>query len=176
LFDLFKKVKAKQFFTTGNHEFYVDTEKALELIQNAGLEILRSRMVETDGLQLVGLEYMNADRETFDAHMVNDLTIEEELPKIRRSSKIPTLLIHHRPVGLKYVSKENIEVMLAGHTHGGQLFPGTWLIRLRFPTYKGRYQVGGTALLVSQGAGTFGPFMRLGTFNEVQFITLIPSS
>jgi predicted MPP superfamily phosphohydrolase len=64
--------------------------------------------------------------------------------------------------------------MLAGHTHGGQLFPGTLLTAVRFPMNKGRFQVGGTTLLVSQGAGTFGPWMRLGPFNELQLITLVP--
>ncbi|GHV57025.1 phosphoesterase [Deltaproteobacteria bacterium] len=175
LFTLFKAVKAEQYFTMGNHEFYLDTEKALELIKNAGLRILRSEMVETHGLQLIGLEYMNADRVTYDSHMVNDLTIEEELPKIRRATERPSLLAHHSPVGLPYVSQGNIDVMLSGHTHGGQLFPGTIVTGLRFPVNKGRYQAGGTTLLVSQGAGTFGPWMRLGTFSEVQVVTLIPN-
>jgi predicted MPP superfamily phosphohydrolase len=68
----------------------------------------------------------------------------------------------------------NIDVMLAGHTHGGRLFPGNILTKIRFPMDKGRYQAGGTILLVSQGAGTFSPWMRIGTFNEVQLVTLVP--
>jgi predicted MPP superfamily phosphohydrolase len=174
LFARFKAVNAEQYFTTGNHEFYLDTEKALELIQSADIRILRSEMVETHGLQLIGMEYMNADRVTYDSHMVNNLTIEEELPKIKRSAELPSLLAHHSPVGLQYVSQGNIDVMLSGHTHGGQLFPGPLLVSIRFPMNKGRYQIGGTTLLVSQGAGTFGPWMRLGTFSEVQFIRLVP--
>jgi predicted MPP superfamily phosphohydrolase len=63
------------------------------------------------------------------------------------------------------MSEGNIDIMLSGHTHGGQSFPGAILIGLRFPMTKGRYQAGGTTLLVSQGAGTFGPWMRLGSFN-----------
>ena len=173
-FALFTSIEAEQYFTTGNHEFYIDTDKALGLIENAGIRILRSEMIKTHGLQLIGMEYMNADRETYDSHMVNDLTIEEELPKIQRSAALPTVLVHHSPVGLQYVSQGNINVMLAGHTHGGQLFPGNILVAIRFPMYKGRHQVGGTTLLVSQGAGTFGPWMRLGTFNELQFVTLTP--
>ena len=175
LFALFKSVQSEQYFTTGNHEFYMDTDKALELIEGAGIRILRSEMVEIHGLQFIGLEYMNADRTTYDAHMVNDLTIEEELPKILRSLDLPVLLAHHSPVGMQYVSQGKVDVMLAGHTHGGQLFPGTLLTRFRFPMDKGRYQVGDMTLLVSQGAGTFGPWMRLGTFNELQIITLIPA-
>ena len=174
LFALFKSIEAEQYFTTGNHEFYIDTDKALGLIEKAGIRVLRSEMVRTHGLELIGLEYMNADRETYDSHMVNDLTVEEELPKIRRSAALPTVLAHHSPAGFKYAAQGNIDVMLAGHTHGGQLFPGNILIAMRFSTPKGRHQAGGTTLLVSQGAGTFGPFMRLGSFNELQLVTLSP--
>lgn len=176
LFSQFRQVKADQYFTTGNHEFYLDTDRALALTEQAGIRILRSELIETHGLQLVGLEYMNADRETYDAHIVNDLTMEEELPKIQRSADRPSLLMHHSPVGLQYVSRGKFDIMLAGHTHGGQVFPGTALIGLRFPMNIGRHQVRDTTLLVSQGAGTFGPWMRLGTFNELQLVTLVPAA
>ncbi len=175
LFSLFQNVKADQYFTTGNHEFYLDTDRALALTESAGIRILRSEMVDAHGLQLIGLEYMNADRETYDAHIVNDLTIEEELPKILRSSERPSILVHQSPVGLRYASQGKIDAMFSGHTHGGQGFPGTALIGLRFPMNVGRHQFGDTTLLVSQGGGTFGPWMRLGTFNELQFITLLPA-
>lgn len=175
LFSLFRGVAAEQYFTTGNHEFYMDTDTALELIENAGIRILRSEKVETHGLQLIGMEYMNADRTTYDAHRVNDLTIEEELPKIQRSADLPAVLAHHSPVGMRYASQGGIDVMLAGHTHAGQVFPGTLLIGMRFPMYKGRHQVDDMTLLVSQGAGTFATLMRLGSFNEVQFVTLVPA-
>ena len=64
--------------------------------------------------------------------------------------------------------------MLSGHTHGGQFFPGTLLIRLMFPAVAGRYDYEGLTLLVSEGAGTFGPPVRLGTTPEIQLVTLEP--
>ncbi|MDR1658089.1 MAG: metallophosphoesterase [Deltaproteobacteria bacterium] len=174
IFNLFKTVKAEQYYTTGNHEYYIDTDKVLALARGAGLKVLRSEMVQTHGLQLIGLEYMNADKAASDPHQVNNLTIEEELPKILRSRSRPTLLAHHSPVGLEYVKEGDIDVMLSGHTHGGQVFPGTLFIQLRFPYSKGLFNLGRTTLLVSQGAGTFGPWMRLGTFNEIQVVKLVP--
>lgn len=77
-------------------------------------------MVDTHGLQLIGLEYMNAHRVTYDAHIVNDLTMEEELPRIQRSADRPTILVHHNPVGLQHAHRGKIDAMLSGHTHGGQ--------------------------------------------------------
>lgn len=174
LFSLFKAVKSEQYFTTGNHEFYMDTDKALRLIADAGIKIVRSEMVKTNGIQLIGLEYMNADRQTYDAHIVNDLTVQEELPKIERDRNLPTVVVHHSPVGMRYVADGGADVMLSGHTHAGQFFPGTAIIKYRFPMYRGQYQIGGLTLLVSQGAGTFGPWIRLGTSNEVQVVNLSP--
>ncbi|MDR2140866.1 MAG: metallophosphoesterase [Deltaproteobacteria bacterium] len=173
LFELFRGVQAEQYFTTGNHEFYISTQRALELIAGAGIRILRSQAAQTHGLEIIGLEYMNGDRFSTDMHRVNDLYMDEELPKIPRSG-LPTVLFHHSPVGLAEPPKNEIKVMLTGHTHGGQIFPVTWLIRYRFPYYKGPYELEGLTLLVSQGAGTFGPWARLGTFNELQLVKLVP--
>jgi hypothetical protein len=43
-------------------------------------------------IQLIGMEYMNADREAYDAHVVNTLTIQEELTKITRDNSKPAFL------------------------------------------------------------------------------------
>jgi predicted MPP superfamily phosphohydrolase len=174
VFDRFREVGIPQYFTTGNHEYYVNTGEALRRIRESGIRILMSERVEQSGLNLIGMEYMNADQDTDQGHRVNDLGLDRELPKIQRDPALPDLLIHHSPVGLRYAEREGIEVMLAGHTHGGQVFPGTLLIRRNFPYFRGRYDVGGVRLLVSQGVGTFGPVMRLGTFSELQHVRLVP--
>jgi predicted MPP superfamily phosphohydrolase len=175
VYDLFRKVDAPQYYTTGNHEYYINTALALAMAEASGLIVLRNQVVEIMGLQLAGLEYMNADSGSRDAHRVNDLTIAEELPKLPLDKGRPIAVVHHSPVGLAYVEAAGADVMLSGHTHGGQVFPGTILIRLRFPFFRGRYQVGGTTLLVSMGAGTFGPWLRLGSYNEIQLVRLVPA-
>ena len=46
---------------------------------DSGIHILlRSEMIETHGIQLIGMEYMNADKETYDAHAVGALTLQEK--------------------------------------------------------------------------------------------------
>jgi predicted MPP superfamily phosphohydrolase len=62
--------------------------------------------------------------------------------------------------------------MLSGHTHGGQIWPFGYLVRLSYPHLAGRYEVGGMTLLVSRGAGTWGPRMRLWRPGEILSITL----
>jgi predicted MPP superfamily phosphohydrolase len=117
---------------------------------------------------------MSGDKNSFDPHRVNDLTVEEELPKIARDPNKATILLHHSPVGLQYVTQGNIDVMLSGHTHGGQIWPFTIVAKFQFPLSPGVHKIENTWFLVSQGAGTFGPWMRLGTSNEMQVVRLVP--
>jgi predicted MPP superfamily phosphohydrolase len=170
----FESVTIPQYFTTGNHEYYVATESELKLLEVSGVKRLKNETVVIGGVNFIGLEYMNADRATSDNHRVNDFFMDEELPKVPRDKSLPTVLIHHSPVGLSYAVADGVDVMITGHTHGGQVFPGTIMIPLWFPKYKGRYSIDNMTLLVSQGAGTFGPPLRLGTFPEIQIIKLIP--
>jgi hypothetical protein len=86
-------------------------------------------------IQLVGMDYMNADREAYDAHVINTLTIQEELPEITRDSSKPSVLAHYSPIGMRYAAEGNIDVMLAGHTHAGQFFPGSALDTLPHPVF-----------------------------------------
>jgi predicted MPP superfamily phosphohydrolase len=166
--------EAQVFFATGNHEHYVDMDKALDIIAGHRVRILHNEVVLTHGFQLVGLDYMNADENTFDMHAVNKLTIKEELPKIFLDRNLPVVLMHHSPVGLDYVVKAGVDLMLSGHTHAGQMFPATLINNFLFPLNKGLHQIDGTAFFVSQGAGTYGPRIRLGSSNEINLIRLTP--
>jgi len=164
---------APTYFTTGNHEGYIDTERALEIIASHGVRILHNEVVETHGLQLVGLDYMKADEDAIPDREVNPLTIKDELPKIPLFEEKPVVLMHHSPVGLEHVTARGVELMLSGHTHAGQAFPATLFTPLVFPLNKGLYKRDNTYFFVSQGAGTFGPRIRLGSSNEITFIRLV---
>jgi predicted MPP superfamily phosphohydrolase len=164
---------APVYFTGGNHENYVDTQHALELITQYGVRILHNEIVDTHGIYLVGLDYMNPDENTFDMHPSKDKrTVKNVLQTIPLKDDQPSVLVHHSPVGVRYASAKGIELMLSGHTHAGQMFPGTLLASLVFPFTKGLYKEGSTKVFVSQGAGTFGPRIRLGSTNEINLIRL----
>ena len=163
---------APVFFTLGNHESYVPTEAVLGAVAAQGVRILRNEAVRTHGLQLIGLDYMRADEHTYDAHSVNRQTIRDELSRIAPSDSLPSVLMHHSPVGFEYAIEHGISLMLSGHTHGGQVFPATAVTPFMFPLSRGVEQIGGTWFLVSQGVGTFGPRMRILSSNEVNLIRL----
>lgn len=88
------------------------------------------------------------------------------------SNTKPSILIHHSPVGIEYIANKKIDLVLAGHTHAGQIFPVTFIAKYIFPYNKGLYQTGESQVFVSQGAGTFMVPIRLGTTNEINLIQL----
>jgi len=62
--------------------------------------------------------------------------------------------------------------MIAGHTHGGQFFPGTLVAKVVFPFTHGLHHRGPLQAFVSQGAGTFMSRVRGGTSNESNLLRL----
>ena len=168
------RFKAPVYYTLGNHESYVGRDLVLKVLAGHGVRILRNQVVQTHGLQLLGLDHMNADEHAFDMHSTSRLTMKATLPRIALKPGRPVVLMHHAPVGAKYAARRGVALMLAGHTHGGQIFPGTLFGRLFFPLNRGLYTRGRTKVFVSQGVGTVGPRLRLGSSNEINLIRLIP--
>lgn len=165
------------YFVNGNHENYVDTTRALKLIARHGVRILHNEVVETNGLQLVGLDYMNADEDTFNMHPSDDTrTIKSVLQNLPLKQSLPSVLMHHSPVGAQYAGAAGIGLMLSGHTHAGQFFPGTLFAAMIFPFNRGMNQQRATKVFVSRGAGTFLTRVRLGTSNEINFLRLMPNN
>src|SRR5262249_12310786 len=81
------------YYVAGNHEKYIDNERALEQIRQQGVRVLQNEVVETHGLQLVGLDYMNADENTFDMHASNhSQTIKSTLSDLSLKKNTPTVL------------------------------------------------------------------------------------
>jgi predicted MPP superfamily phosphohydrolase len=65
-----------------------------------------------------------------------------------------------------------VDLQLSGHTHGGQLWPFDYVIRLDQPAVQGWSRHGDTQLYVTAGAGYWGPPMRVGATPEVTVVEL----
>ena len=70
------------------------------------------------------------------------------------------------------LSAAGADLVLSGHTHNGQLFPGTLVVRMGWENPYGLVRVGNMTSCVTQGAGVWGPAMRVGTQNEIMLLTL----
>ncbi len=72
-----------------------------------------------------------------------------------------TILLSHTPWQAEKAAKAGAGLMLSGHTHGGQIWPFSYLIRLVYPLLGGRYEVSGMTVIVCRGTGSWGVRMRL---------------
>lgn len=155
---------APVFFVTGNHEDYFGIEKAMALISTTKVKPLRNETAEFRGINLIGID-----------HSHNSNQVAEQLRLLSPDPAKYNILMYHCPQGLEAASKSGIDLMLSGHTHSGQIFPFNYFVRLKNPYIKGLYRNGVCSLFVSSGTGTWGPGMRLGSYNQIVLLRLSPS-
>jgi uncharacterized protein len=167
--------KTPVFFIEGNHDKYTGVKDIKNLLRKMGIRVLENETENWNGLQIIGLNHMAADNKTFNMHTFNNgHTIKSTLSELSPDKNKPTILLHHSPNGIKYASEHSVDLYLAGHTHAGQLFPIKYIADLIFDYNKGIHHLNGTTIFVSQGAGTFGPPMRVGTKSEITLLQLKP--
>lgn len=150
-------------FVMGNHDFYVGDQTVSDMVAASSMEFLRSRAVVHKGITFIGIDDAE-DKEH----------VGRQLPKISYDKDHFTVLLHHRPWGYEAASNSGVDLMLTGHTHGGQIFPGFLLVKLKHRYVMGRHHIGDMLLYVHTGSGTWGPPMRLGTWNKLTVINLVP--
>jgi len=168
-----KKIKVPIYFVEGNHDGYSGSNEIKLLLRDAGIIVLENEIANFKDLQIIGLNHLLADDGSLNMHAPgNHSTIKSALSELNINKDQPSLLLHHSPDGIEYASEKGIDVYLAGHTHAGQLFPVNYIAKLLFTYNKGLHDYNGTRIFVSQGVGTFGPPMRIGTISEMSLITL----
>ncbi|HOX56949.1 MAG TPA: metallophosphoesterase [Candidatus Paceibacterota bacterium] len=151
---------------TGNHEYYAGEEQCVRLFQDAGFTVLRDAWAEAaSGLVLAGVDDLTAGRQ-FGS---NRHSIESAL-----ATRPPgaVILLSHSPLQAELAARLGAGLMLSGHTHNGQLWPFSYLVRLRYPLLGGRHEVAGMPVIVCRGTGTWGPRMRLWRPSEIVRIKL----
>ena len=153
------------FYSSGNHERYVNYRQALDNIARQGVTVLNDSEASCLGLRMLGI----ADRER-----VSDA--EHALDKLQGSDisgVIPfTVLLYHQPDLWECAKRHRIDLTLSGHTHKGQIWPFGLLVRTRYRYVAGLFKSASSHFFVSQGAGTWGPTMRLGTRCEITVLHL----
>ncbi len=153
---------------TGNHEFYTGVEQSSAFIESAGIQVLRNMMVTVaDSLQIIGLDDPTGSRQMGEGGP----DLEKALTGYREN--LPSILLIHQPVGFEQFARKGINLVLSGHTHGGQLWPINYITRLFYSKPDGLFNIGESILYVSKGAGTWGPPMRFKAPPEIVLIRLV---
>ncbi|MDR1211607.1 MAG: metallophosphoesterase [Spirochaetaceae bacterium] len=86
------------------------------------------------------------------------------------------ILLDHQPLEFTQAAAAGTDLVLSGHTHKGQFFPGNLITRRIFKhsagTHYGHWQNGATQAIVTSGAGLWGPPIRVATDSEVAVIDI----
>jgi len=147
------------YFVAGNHDGFTGHAKHVEAVTNSGVRVLNNEKVTVDGLQIVGVHY-------HDSVHLRSILRRAELDRERAS-----ILLTHAPSGLPIAEEEGISLQLSGHTHGGQIFPFTWIVSRVWGQFTyGLKRLGNLLVYTSSGTGTWGPPMRVGTKPEIVLI------
>jgi len=155
------------FFVPGNHEYFYGVEKIMEHLEFLGVNILVNRSLVVDGvINLAGVADMMGKRFDF-------LPPDLKAAFLHVKPELPTILLSHQPKITKELSNEKVDLILSGHTHGGQVFPFGLLVLLDQPYLSGLYQhTPKTQIFVSNGAGYWGPAVRIMAPSEIVKINL----
>lgn len=156
------------FASLGNHEYYCGADGATAFLEKNGLTVLRDRSVEVGGFLRI------AGREDQAKLVLGDGRPRLPLRKIleKTDPSMPLLVLDHRPSSLDEAADCGADLLVCGHTHGGQFWPVNHIVARLFPLPYGYEFRGKTHIVVTRGAGTWGPPIRIGHCSEVFCITL----
>ena len=162
----FKKIQSKYgvYAVFGNHEYYGGSidKIAYEYENSASFNLLRDKTVKIhNSFYLMGREDLSYERYSKSKRK----TIDELL---RDADKLlPIIVIDHQPVNFSEGEKAGVDLQFSGHTHNGQLLPANIVTKRLFENDFGLLTKGKYNVVVSSGAGTWGPPIRIGTASEI---------
>jgi predicted MPP superfamily phosphohydrolase len=158
-------------FVTGNHEYYSGVEAWLAHIRGPlGMRVLEDEhaLIEHGGatVLIAGVTDITAPH-MYPAHVSSPTKATVGAPPADFR-----LLLAHQPESAREAEPLGFQLQLSGHTHGGQYWPFTVLIRLGKRWVRGLYRFGGLWIYVSAGTTYWGPPLRLGSPQEISLLTL----
>ena len=170
--EIMNKIEAQlgKYAISGNHEFYTGYFDCIEFIEKNGFEFMDGRVVEVGRNIAVG-GVMDRGAEQADVFYHED---EKVLKQFKKENF--NIYMKHRPE-LEDGDAAHFDLMLSGHTHGGQIFPFLLLVKIANRYIAGLYELeNGAKLYVSRGTGSWGPPVRFGATPEITLIELKPEA
>lgn len=163
------------FFVTGNHEYYSGADEWIAALRAMGLRVLMNEHVvlQHGAAQLVmggvsdyGAGHFHAGHRSDARAAIAGAPADAGL----------RLLLAHQPRSAAGAAAAGFDVQLSGHTHGGQIWPWNFFVRLQQPFTAGLHRLQRLWVYTSRGTGYWGPPMRLGAPSEITRLRFIPSN
>ena len=152
------------YYVLGNHEYRDDLEANIRWVSEVGGTLLRDSIAFPGNgpLTLIGRDdWVNGNRKPFEV-------IANEADPLRG----PVVLMEHTPASIDSIGDSPVDLILCGHTHGGQIWPGQLMVWWRYGMVSGTRPVVEREVCISSGIGSAGATYRVGTRSEIRVYDL----
>ena len=167
--ELFKKLESKYgtYAVLGNHDSGKSYEEMVEFFKQADIKLIQDENISiSDEFILCGRK----DATPIGVQGENRKSIKELLDNVDDNK--PIIMLDHQPTSINEAELNNVDLLLSGHTHKGQLFPGNLITNKLFLVDYGYLKVNDLNVIVSSGVGTWGPPIRICSESEITNIKL----
>lgn len=154
-----------KYYITGNHEYIHATGAWEQRLTELGFTALHNenRIITHNGasLMIAGVP---------DRSVRNFVRNSESRPDIALQTDKKTdykILLAHQPASVFDLRDATCDLILSGHTHGGQIFPFHLIVRMVQPVNAGFKKFKNTLVFAHRGTGFWGPPMRWFSRNEI---------
>lgn len=151
----------------GNHDHWVDAALVADLFRAEGIKVLINE----------GMRFEDKGASFWLAGVDDTMVGQEDIPLSLAGSRADEmkLLLAHNPVVLRRAARAGVDLVLSGHTHGGQVTlrserSASGKVRRRILRGLGRH--GETQIYVTRGLGTVVLPVRYGCLPEVTHLQL----
>ena len=182
-----RKLKAKYgvYVVAGNHDveenlfggFPVSpsseafrTPEMDKFFEDCGFKMLYDEAVELDDGKVTLLG--RVDGEKAGDGTTNRMNVNELMKNNNVSKDSVVIALEHEPMDYKELSDGGVDVVLSGHTHNGQLFPGNMFVPIFNENGYGYKKIHNIDTFVTAGVGYYGPPMRVGTDGEIMIVDI----
>jgi predicted MPP superfamily phosphohydrolase len=159
-------------YVTGNHEYFSGAQRWVEHMASLGWEALHNRHLVVrrggDSLVIAGVDDRTAAGSGLPGHHA-----DHQAALAGADPALPVLLLAHQPQQITGAVAHGVDLQISGHTHGGQIWPFHFLVRLDQPVLQGLSRHSArTQLYTSRGTGFWGPPFRVFAPSEITLLTL----
>lgn len=165
-----KELTSATYFILGNHEYFHGADEIIDYVRSLGITVLLNESIQIDtdsfSFNLLGLTDIVGAR--IGQHPMNIYGAYKQA-----NAQLPTVVLAHQPKSILQLQGRSCDLMLSGHTHGGQIFPFGLLVMVDQPYLAGLYRhTKDQQIFVSRGAGYWGPPIRVMAPSEISKIII----
>ncbi len=158
---------APTFMAPGNHEEYGDYTTFLNLMRNNGITTLEDETTVWNGITIAGFKYYGREKEILGAEVINKVLAQ-------KNPDLPLFVLNHEPRYMELFAKYNADLVVHGHTHGGQFWPLKYIVQQVYGRFwYGLTIVDSTPIITSSGLGLAAFPSRLFNTPEIVLVTFV---